>query len=111
MRKLFLVAVLVLCAAPAFAQSCTATFQTESLPLFFVGHKANFQIEGVSGTPPYTFELVPGLGDPLPAGLTLKSNGRIKGKPTTAGDTTIFVRLTDAACCSVVQAFAVRVDP
>jgi hypothetical protein len=113
MRKfLFLAVLLLLCAAPVtFGQSCTATFQTESLQLFHVGQHFNLQLEGVSGTPPYTFEVVEGLGDPLPPGFRLKSNGQLKGKPEAPGSFTVFIRLTDAAGCTVVQAFPVEIEP
>jgi hypothetical protein len=89
------------------ADCSTLTFLTESLPGFFVGQPANFQIEAIGGTPPYHFELVDGT---LPAGLHLNSNGKITGKPTAVADTTIFVQLTDSAGCTLTQAFAVRVD-
>jgi hypothetical protein len=109
MRKILLVAVLVLCAVPAFAQSnCTLTFQTENLPLFTVGQHANFQIEAVSGTPPYRFEQ---SGGTLPAGLKLKPNGTIKGTPTEPADTVVYVTLSDAAGCTITQAYSIYVEP
>jgi hypothetical protein len=81
------------------------TFQTESLPDFFVGQPANFTIEGVSGTEPYTFTIVDGT---LPAGLHMNKHGKITGVPTEVADVTIIVNLTDAAGCQINQAFAVR---
>jgi hypothetical protein len=89
------------------ADCSTLTFITESLPGFFVGQPANFQIEAVGGNPPYHFEITDGT---LPAGLHLNANGRITGKPTEVADTTIFVLLTDSAGCHLTSAFAVRVD-
>jgi hypothetical protein len=107
MRKILLAAALLFCAAPAFAQ-CTATFQTEAIPLFFVGEHVNFQLEAVSGTAPYHFEIVDGE---LPDGLKLKGNGTIKGKPKEEALTVVFIRLTDAEGCGLTQAFNVEVWP
>ncbi len=105
MRKYFLLAVLVLCAAPAFGE-CLLTFQSEFVPGFFVGQPANFQIEGVSGTEPYTFTVnltQPGSQE-MPEGLTLHKNGRITGVPRTETENLVYFTLTDAAGCSVTQA-------
>jgi hypothetical protein len=110
MKRLALVLLLLVCCVPlASAQStCTLTFQTESLPNFYLGQPANFTIEGVSGTPPYTFTIVDGA---LPAGLHMNKHGKITGVPTEEADTTILVNLTDAAGCQINQAFAVRTPP
>lgn len=88
------------------SQCSTLTFLTESLPDFHLGQPANFQIEAIGGTPPYRFEIT---GGALPAGLKFKKDGTIKGVPTELADTTIFVKLTDSAGCTLTQAFAVRV--
>ena len=87
---------------------CLTTFITESLSDFTVNEPVNFQIEVCCGTPPYRFELT---GGTLPNGLHLNQNGKLTGKPTEIVDTTIFVRLTDSAGCSLTQAFALRVVP
>ena len=84
----------------------TLTFITESLPDFTQFVPVNFQIEAVGGTPPYTFEITQGA---LPAGLSMSASGLITGTPTQVADTTVFVKLSDAANDSVTQAFAVRV--
>jgi hypothetical protein len=107
MKRFALVLLLLVCCVPlASAQStCTLTFQTESLPGFTVGSPSNFQIEGVSGTEPYTFTLVDGV---FPAGLHLNKHGKITGVASEVADTTVFIKLTDAAGCEITQAFAVR---
>ena len=108
MKAFVLIAAVVLLVPLSASGQCLTTFQTEVLPAFFVGQPANFQIEAVSGTPPYRFEIVEGE---LPEGLHLTPNGRIRGVPTMEQETTIFVRLTDAEGCGLVQAFPVSVLP
>ena len=109
MRKWFLLAVLVLCAAPAFAQSsCLLTYQTEAIPVFFVDQHGEFQLEAVSGTPPYRFEVIDGV---VPDGLQVKKDGRIKGTPREETENLVFIRLSDAAGCNLTQAFYLTVFP
>lgn len=84
----------------------TLTFITESLPDFTLNAPANFQIEAVGGQPPYAFVITQGS---MPTGLSLSQAGLITGTPTQLADTTVFVKLTDAANAAVTQAFAVRV--
>ena len=108
MRKPILVALVSLSlAASAFAQCETLTFLTESVPTFQVNAPVNFQFDVIGGTAPYTFSIYDGA---LPDGLRLTSRGRILGKATQVSDTTVFIQLTDAEGCSLVQAFAIRVD-
>lgn len=109
MRKLFLLAVLVVCAMPAFAQStCLLTYQTETIAPFHVGQPGNFQLVGVSGTEPYTFEIIQGE---LPAGLKLHKNGKITGVAQAEAENIVYIRLSDAAGCNLTQAFYVFVFP
>ena len=86
----------------------TLTFITESLPDFTQNTPANFQIEAVGGTPPYTFEITQGA---LPPAMSLSQTGLITGTPALPADTTVFVKLSDAAGDDLTQAFAVRVAP
>jgi hypothetical protein len=94
-------------AASAFAQCETLEILDESLPPFFVGQPSHFQFTVIGGTAPYHFSIYDGA---LPAGLKLTASGNIVGKPTEVADTTVFIRVTDAAGCTRVQAYAVRVD-
>ena len=83
------------------------TFITESLPGFQVGVPANFQIEASGGTPPYSFQITQEM---LPQSLRLNKTGKITGVPKGAGDTTVFVKLTDKAGSTLTQAFDVEVS-
>ena len=53
----------------------------------------NFPLAAKGGVPPYTFAI--NSSNPLPAGLTL-SNGTISGTPTTAGNYTVGLSVTDS---------------
>jgi hypothetical protein len=103
------VGILSVClAATAFANCQYLDFMTESLPAFFVGVPASFDIEVWGGTAPYTFQITSGS---LAPGLSMNSSGHISGTPTTAGyDWTIFVKVTDANGCHKTQAFSVQVE-
>ena len=57
----------------------------------------SFQLTAAGGKPPYTWSLAPGSA-PLPAGLTLATNGLITGTPTTAATTPgVVVQANDSA--------------
>lgn len=82
------------------------TYMTESLPAFAVGVSVEFELEASGGSPPYRFEITEGK---LPPELALSAAGRISGTVTKrVSDTTIFVRLSDAAGSSLTQAFDVE---
>jgi hypothetical protein len=85
---------------------CTLTNVTESLPGFYVGTPANFEIDVCCGTAPYTFSIIDGV---LPEGLHLNANGRITGKPRVEADTTVLVLISDAAGCSLGVTYPVLV--
>lgn len=110
MKKLFFATALVLlCVAPAFADCSTSTLTniTEVVPLLHVGETVHFDFEFSGGTPPYRFQIVEGS---LPAGLHLTPNGGLRGKPTAAGDTVVFVQVTDAEGCTLTVAFPIFVE-
>lgn len=67
-----------------------------------------YPITATGGTPPYTFDLVTG---PLPAGLSMQSDGTISGTPTAAGNTNILVRVHDVTGAYQVQPFTIMVTP
>ncbi len=105
MRKAVFVGLLVLLALSAYATS----IDTESLPTFYVGVPASFQIQA-SGAAPISFQITSGS---LPPGLSMSSSGVISGTPTVSTyNYTIFVKATDAnGRESSTTAFAVMVDP
>jgi hypothetical protein len=86
----------------------TLTFLTESLPGFTVGRLKKTRIQAVGGTPPYSFGLAQGSN--LPAGLGFNYQGTLWGKPTQAGDTTIFVKVIDLIGGHLTQAFDVQIS-
>jgi hypothetical protein len=86
----------------------TLAFLTESLPAFTVGRLKKTRIQAVGGTPPYSFGLT--QGSSLPAGLGLNYRGILWGKPTQAGDTTIFVKVTDLIGGHLTEAFDVQIS-
>lgn len=110
MKRTLLVLALLSFAAIAHAQvDCsTLTYQTESISEATLGQQYEFQIEGVGGTPPYTFTIIDGT---LPAGLHLSKSGRLHGRPRELADTTVIIELKDANGCIVNQAFPIRVNP
>ena len=108
MKKTIAIAALLLAIASlAYAQCETLTFITESLPTFFVGSPAHFDIEVIGGTAPYSFSIT---GGAFPAGMHMNSQGKIRGVPTEVADTTVFVTVTDANGCTLTSAFAVRTE-
>jgi hypothetical protein len=106
-RRVLLLLLVVCCVSLASAHSaCILTFLTESVPDFTRGHPVQFTFEGVSGTEPYLFSVVSGT---LPAGLQLNKHGKLTGTPTAVIDTSVMIKLTDAANCSINQTFPIRV--
>src|SRR4051812_42702511 len=107
MKKLIVATALVLlCAAPAFADCSTLTNITEVVPQLFVGQTVHFNFEFSGGTPPYRFEIVDGT---LPAGLHLTPGGGLRGKPIEPTDTVVFIRVTDSAGCTLTVAYPISV--
>jgi hypothetical protein len=108
MRKASIIAVILLSLSSVAFGECLLTLQTESLPLFVIGQPSNFQIEAVSGTEPYRFEVTEGT---FPDGLHLTKNGKITGVAREEADVVVYITVTDAAGCQLTTAFAVRSGP
>lgn len=65
---------------------------TALLPSGTVGAEYGHVVRAVGGTAPYTYEAESGLPD----GLTLSADGEISGTPTTEGESSVVVKVTDA---------------
>ena len=109
MRKyLLLAAFLLLATSAAYGQQCLLTYQTEVVFPFFVDTPGQFQFEAVSGTEPYRFEV---YNNTLPDEFHLTQKGKLIGKPSAEQEFVLYVTVTDAAGCSLTQAFNVVVYP
>jgi hypothetical protein len=95
---------------PAPASTGPLTITTESLPAFTVGQPKKTGIVASGGTPPYNFAITDGA---LPAGLSFNSRGTLFGTAQSSGDTTIWIRVTDAAQPQghLTQAFDLQIEP
>src|SRR5207237_576338 len=69
---------------------------TAILPLASVSQSYNSQLQAMGGTPPYFWTVSSGqFPTGLSPGLSLASDGTIKGVPTQAGQTSFNVKMTD----------------
>lgn len=78
------------------------------LPDGSTGTAYSEQLLATGGTSPYTFAI--DAGSTLPDGLTLTSDGTISGTPTTAGDYSFDVVLTDANGGECTQTVSISVS-
>ncbi len=67
-------------------------------------------LAAVGGVPGYVWSLNAG-SNPLPAGLALNPSGVISGTPTTAGTTTIIVKVTDSAAGTATKQLSLTINP
>lgn len=84
---------------------------TKELPHGIVGVPYSAQLTAAYGVAPYSWALA---GNPLPAGLTLASDGSITGTPTTPGTQTTRFGVTDSSyvpATSYSQSIDVTVRP
>lgn len=104
MKKIAVLAVLLLSLASHANAVCFIDFLTESVADFEVGVAANFQLDVCCGTPGYTFTVHSGS---LPPGLSMNSSGLIAGTPTSATNTTFCVTVTDSVGCHTTRCYSV----
>lgn len=84
-------------------QSCPAiTLSPGALPGGNTGSAYNQVITASGGVPPYIFT----TGDPLPAGITLATDGTLSGTPTASGTFNLAVTATDSNGCTGQQAYS-----
>jgi hypothetical protein len=70
------------------------TITTNTLPNGAVGRSYSQTISASGGLPPYFFGVISGA---MPGGLTLSSDGVMSGTPTTSGNITITVAVSDSS--------------
>lgn len=74
-----------------------------------VGTSYTFQASSQGGVPPYTWSTVNSTSPP--PGLTLSSSGALSGTPTTAGNDTFDLQVTDSANTSFSQNVSMTINP
>ncbi|GEP41834.1 beta strand repeat-containing protein [Brevifollis gellanilyticus] len=77
------------------------------LPLGIVGSAYTTTLATENGTAPFTWSLTAGT---LPAGLSLSAAGVLDGTPTTAGNSTFTVLVTDANSFTATKEFSLTVQ-
>ena len=82
---------------------------TYGLPSGQVGVFYSTQLQASGGRPLYTWSLTPGSG-PVPPGLAL-SGDTISGTPTTYGNFSFFIRVTDSASSRADRSFSISISP
>jgi uncharacterized repeat protein (TIGR01451 family) len=83
---------------------------TNTLPPGTVGAAYSQTVSATQGSPPYTWAIVPAAGG-LPPGLSLGSDGTIRGTPTTAGTYPFVVQVTDTALQTQSAQLFITVTP
>ena len=91
-------------------QAGLLTVSTVALPGGTVGVAYNQTLTATGGIPGYVWSLNPG-SSPLPAGLSLNPSGVISGVATTAGTTTITVKVTDSAAGTATKPLSLTISP
>ena len=77
-----------------------------SLPSGTVGSSYSQTFSATGGTAPYSWSNIAG---PLPPGLTISSSGLLSGNPTTGGNYTFTIRVTDAVSVSTDQVYTISI--
>jgi hypothetical protein len=94
MRKRLIVAVALSCSAGSLLYAQSISLQALPTQGAIAGENFILALSATSGVPPYTWQLVSGT---LPPGCKLNVHtGRISGTPTTSGDYTFTVAVSDS---------------
>lgn len=112
MKRVALLALLVLCCLAPIAQAvCTTNtidIIDEGVPPFTVGVPGSFTLTGCCGTPGYTFTITSGT---LPPGITMTAGGTISGTATAPRDNNIVcIKITDSVGCHVTKCFYIHAE-
>jgi hypothetical protein len=86
------------------------TITTSGLPAGNVGVAYSQTLAATGGIPGYVWSLDV-TSNPLPAGLSLNHTGVISGTATTAGTTTIIVKVTDSVSGTVTKPLSLTINP
>jgi hypothetical protein len=81
---------------------------TSTVPQGQVGSGYGSGFDAIGGVPPYQFSLG---GGTLPPGLTIRSDGSFFGTPTTPGQFSFSVQVTDNAGSSATRGYSVSIAP
>jgi hypothetical protein len=84
---------LMACGNPPVS-SLSLAVTTASLPATVVGQSYSQQLLASGGVGPYRWSVISGS---LPVGLSLSTTGLLSGKPTTVGQFSFTVQVTDSA--------------
>ena len=83
------------------------TVSPNTLPVGQVGLAYSVAFSAIGGTGPYAYTII---GGPLPAGLSLSSNGSITGTPTMAGNYPFTVTATAANGCTGERSYILVIN-
>ncbi len=100
--------VLAKSSSKAVKAAATLNITTTTLVDGYVGASYSQSLAATGGRTPYTWAKASGN---LPAGLSLKSTGVIKGTPTAAGSSTFVVKVKDARKKTATKSLSITVKP
>ncbi|MFN0170597.1 MAG: putative Ig domain-containing protein [Bryobacteraceae bacterium] len=86
------------------------TISTKAIPGGTISQPYRFTFAATNGTPPYRWQITAGVP---PGGISLSSAGVLEGTPSSAGPSTLTIRVTDAAGVtdSVTVSFTISSAP
>jgi len=91
-----------------YGRHCALTISPKSMPQASVMMTYELSLLGKGGIPPYSFHLDSGQ---LPSGLSLSTNGQLKGVPENQGSYSFMIRMRDAVGSLAQQAYVMTVVP
>src|SRR2546425_11568029 len=98
----------LICASLAATGQAKPQIQTTSLPSGEVGTPYSASLSASGGTRPYAWSVSSGA---LPNGLALSAAGDITGAPTSAGNSSFTVKVTDDSGMTDTQSLQITIYP